>query len=145
MGVLALLGALLLTAQSAEAEEGRLAGLWREVGSTLTRCQGCLSIVRHGTVLTVVSEAGWSGVATVGSYGYPSYARGTAQWRHDVGDNHAEAPMQLQLALRDGRLFVVLVTKSDRGRLSHIKAIYEQRPPAEEKGMPEFEIHAGGG
>lgn len=146
MGALALLGALLLTAPSVGAEEGQLSGLWREVGSPPNDCQGCLSIVRHGTVFTVVSEAGWSGVATVDSYGYQSYAGGTAQWRHDVGAKHAEAPLQVQLALGGGRLFIVLVTKSDRGRSPPIKAIYERRPPAEDKGMAKvLKIKTNGG
>lgn len=137
LGALALLGALLLAAPSAGAEENRLAGLWREVGSTPVDCQGCLSIVRHGTVMTVVSEAGWSGVVTVEGYGYPAYASGTAQWRQDVDAQHVDAPSQLQLALGGGRLFVVLVKKGDRGRSSHIKAVYERRPPAEVKGVAE--------
>ncbi len=146
MGASALLAALLLTAPSAGAEEERLSGLWREVGSPPIDCQGCLSIVRHGKVMTVVSEAGWSGVAIVDSYAYQLYARGTAQWRHDIGDTHAEAPSQVQFALRGGRLYVVLVTKGAGGLPSHIKAIYERRPPVEDKGAAGvLKIGVGGG
>lgn len=133
IGALALFGALLLAAPSAQAQESRLSGLWREVGSSPISCQGCLSIVRHGTILTVVSEAGWSAVVTVDGYGDPSYASGTARWA--VGPKRAEASSEVYLALGGSQLFVVLMTKSDRARKPYFKAIYDRRTHTEDEEM----------
>lgn len=131
IAALALFGTLLLAAPSGRAEDGRLSGLWREVGSTLIRCQGCLSIVRHGTVLTVDSEAGWSAVVTTDSYGYPSYAVGTGWWHPEAIAKHADAPFEVYLALAGDRLLVVSTTSGTHDPFASVT--YEKRQPAQKR------------
>ncbi|MGF6174939.1 hypothetical protein [Ensifer sp. 4252] len=135
IGVLVIIGALLLAAQSVRADDRGFSGVWRDVGAKPTGCEGCLSIVRHGTVLTIVSKAGWSAVATADSYVYASTASGTGRWQSDIGA--ANAAFEVYLALEGNRLFVVLMTKSDRGPSPHVKAIYEKRPPSEDENLGE--------
>lgn len=137
IGAMALLGALLLATSPSRAEDGRLPGLWRAVGSTLIRCHGCLSVVRHGTVLTVVSEAGWSAVLTADNYGSTSYANGTGWWRADIQAGRRDAPFEVYLALKDSQLSVVFVTGSDRDPSYYVKVRYERRPRDEDEGLGE--------
>ncbi len=124
-----MIGALLLAAQSARADDRGISGLWREVGATLIRCQGCLSIVRHGTVLTVVSEAGWSAVGTSDDYGPATYVSGAGRWRPDIGGEQANKPIEVHLFLATSRLIVVLMNTSDHGPSPYAKVNYERRLP----------------
>ncbi|KOF17347.1 hypothetical protein AC244_17580 [Ensifer adhaerens] len=137
IGVLVLIGALLLATQPARADDGEFFGLWREVGAKPIGYEGCLSIARHGTVLTIVSEAGWSAVAAADSYVYASYASGTGRWQPDIGGKYPHAPFEVYLALAGSRLFVALMTKSDRSPSPPVKLIYERRPPAEDEELGE--------
>lgn len=136
VGAMALLGAFLLAALPSQAEDGRLPGLWRAAGSTLIRCHGCLSVVRHGTVLTVVSEAGWSAVVNADNYGFTSYASGTGWWRTDI-DAGRDAPFEVHLALKGSQLSVVFTTRSDRDPAPYVKISYERRPHDEDEGLGE--------
>lgn len=135
VSLLVLIGTLLLAAQSVRADDSGISGLWREVGATLIRCQGCLSVVRHGTVLTVVSEAGWSAVVTANSYRPTSYASGTGRWRPNIGAKQADEPFEVHLSLADSRLVVVLMKESDHGASPHVKVNYERRLPALDKSF----------
>ncbi|WP_210179266.1 hypothetical protein [Ensifer sp. Root142] len=127
----------MLAAQSARADDRGFSGLWRDVGAKPAGCEGCLSIVRHGTVLTIVSEAGWSATATADSYVYASYASGAGRWQPDIGARDADAPFEVYLALGGNRLFVMLMTKNDRGPSLPVKLIYEKRPPAGDENLGE--------
>lgn len=134
---MALLGALLSAATPSCAEDGRLPGLWREGGSALIKCDGCLSIVRHGTILSVVSEAGWSAVVTTDNYGYTSYASGAGWWRTDIDAGHRDAPFEVHLALKGSQLSVLFKTGSDRDPASYVKISYDRRPRAGDEGKAE--------
>lgn len=137
VGAMALSGALLLATSPSRAEDGRLPGLWRAAGSTLIRCHGCLSVVRHGTVLTVVSEAGWSAIVNTDNYRSTSYASGTGWWRTDIDAGHRGAPFAVYLALKGSQLSVVFTTGSDRDPASHVKISYDRRPRADDEGPAE--------
>jgi len=125
-----------LSAVSAYADDPVFHGRWQQVDSNAGRCETCLiAIVRHGDILTVTANNGWSAVIHTDRRAQSLLAAGTGQWRNVTSAVYRSAPFELGFVRKDAQLYMLMMVKSNDGTISTIKGVFSRPTPAiEERG-----------
>ncbi|WP_426228075.1 hypothetical protein [Pararhizobium sp. DWP3-4] len=131
-----IVAAATLSAVAAYAGDPVFHGRWQQLGSNAGGCNACLiAIVRHGDILTVTANNGWSAVIQADRRGQALLAAGAGQWRNVTSAVYRNAPFELGFVRRDERLHILMVVKSDDGTTSTIKGVFSRPTPGfEERG-----------
>jgi hypothetical protein len=133
---LLIVAAATLSAVSAYAGEPAFHGRWQQVDSNAGRCETCLiGIVRHGEILTVTANNGWSAIIQADRRGQALFATGTGQWRNVTSAVYRNAPFELGFVRKDEQLHMLMMVKSDDGTTSTIKGVFSRPTPSiDERG-----------
>lgn len=119
---------LLLSAPAANAEEPGLSGEWQQVSSNAGHCSSCkITIMRHGSVLTVTANNGWSAAVQTDAPRNALWAAGTGRWQKGKGGAYSDAPFDIAIVLRGGLLQMMMLAKTGNGRSSTIKAVFKRQ------------------
>jgi hypothetical protein len=129
----------ILPAVSAYAGEPVFHGRWQQVDSNAGRCETCLiAIVKHGEILTVTSNNGWSAVMQADRLGHALLAAGKGQWQDTASAVYSNAPFDLGFVRKDEQLYMLMMVKSNDGTTNAIRAVFGQPVPAagKHRGWP---------
>lgn len=131
-----IVAAATLSAVSAFAEDPVFHGRWQQVDSNAGRCNTCLiAIVRHGDILTVTANNGWSAVIQADRRGQALLAAGKGQWRNVTSAVYRNAPFELGFVRKDEQLYMLMMVKSNDGTTSTIKGVFSRPTPSiQERG-----------
>lgn len=130
---LLIVAAATLSPVSAFAEDPVFHGRWQQDSNT-GRCNTCLiAIVRHGDILTVTANNGWSAVIQADRRGQALFATGTGQWRNKTSVVYSNAAFELGFARRDEQLHMLMMVKSDDGTTNAIRAVFSRPVPEIDK------------
>lgn len=124
---------------NAYASEPVFHGRWQQVDSNAGQCKTCLiAIVRHGEILKVTANNGWSAVIQADRRGQALAATGTGQWQDTASAVYSNAPFDLAFARRGEQLHVLMLVKSNDGTTNAIKAVFSRPVPEidRRKGWP---------
>lgn len=123
-----------LSSVNAYASEPVFHGRWQQMDSNAGRCDTCLiAIVKHGEILTVTANNGWSAVIQADRRGQALFATGTGQWRNTASVFYSDAPFDLGFARRGEQLHMLMMVKSDDGTTNAIRAVFSRPLPAIDK------------
>ncbi|WP_068955712.1 hypothetical protein [Pararhizobium polonicum] len=136
---LPIVAAAMLSPVSAFAEDPVFHGRWQQVDSNAGRCNTCLiAIVRHGELLTVTANNGWSAVIQADRRGQAPFSTGTGQWQNKASAVYSNAPFELGFARRGEQLHILMMVKSDDGTTNAIRAVFSRPVPEinKRRGLP---------
>lgn len=121
---------VLLSSQQARSEEDILAGRWKQVSSNAGKCATCtIGITKHGQVLTISANNGWSATAETGYNGPANKASGKGHWKIKSGSHYGNKAFDILLAVRRGKLTVIMVVEAINGRTQTIEAVFTKIAP----------------
>lgn len=131
-----IVAAATLSAVSAFAEDPVFHGRWQQVDSNAGRCETCLiAIVRHGDILTVTANNGWSAVIQADRRGQALLAAGKGQWRDTTSAVYRNAPFELGFVRKDEQLYMLMMVKSNDGTTNAMRGVFSRPTPSiEERG-----------
>lgn len=126
-----IVAAATLSAVSAFAEDPVFHGRWQQVDSNAGRCNTCLiAIVRHGEILTVTANNGWSAVIQADLRGQRLLAAGAGQWRDTTSAIYSNAPFDLGFVRKDEQLYMLMMVKSNDGTTNAIRGVFSRPVPS---------------
>lgn len=129
-----IVAAATLPAVTAYADEPVFHGRWQQVDSNAGRCEACLiAIVRHGEILTVTANNGWSAVMQADRRGHMLLAAGAGQWRDKTSAVYSNAPFDLGFVRKDEQLHMLMMVKSNDGSTNAIRAVFSRPMPEIDK------------
>lgn len=127
-----LAAAALLLPSAAYADEYGLPGDWQQVSSNAGQCSSCkITIMRHGSVLTIAANNGWSAVVQTDTPGNTLWAVGNGRWQEGKGGPYSGAPFDIAIVLKETQLQMMMLAKIGNQRAGTIKAVFK-RQSAEE-------------
>jgi hypothetical protein len=127
-GKLLLLATMLLSAPAAFAAENIASGQWQQLTSNAGPCKKCvLGIIRHGTIVVVTASSGWTAILETDRNGNANIAAGAGLWKINRRADQGEIPLDIQLALVDDRLYMIVAVKTASGLAPPIKTIFVPR------------------
>lgn len=120
--------ALLLPSPAAYADEHVFSGQWQQVSSNAGHCSSCtITIMRHGSVLTVTANNGWTAAVQTDMPGNALWAVGSGRWQKGKGGVYANTAFDILIALRDEQLQMMMLTKTGNSRGGTIKAVFKKQ------------------
>lgn len=123
-----LVATALLLPSAAYAGEYGLPGEWQQVSSNAGQCSSCkITIMRHGSVLTIAASNGWSAVVQTDTPGNTSWAVGNGRWQKGKGGPYSNAPFDIAIALKDRQLQMMMLAKIGDQRAGTIKAVFTRQ------------------
>ncbi|WP_426125602.1 hypothetical protein [Pararhizobium sp. PWRC1-1] len=127
-----LFAAALLPPSTTYADDYGLPGEWQQVTSNAGQCSSCkITIMRHGSVLTIAANNGWSAVVQTDAPGNALWAVGNGRWQKGKGGPYSGTLFDIAVVLKGEQLQMVMLTEIDNRRAGTIKAVFT-RQSAEE-------------
>lgn len=119
----------LLSLGSASAENDNLAGRWKQVSSSGDNCSTCfIGIMRHGRVFTISANNDWTATLEIDRYGPATHAFGEGKWHQSSGP-YNDKRFEILLALRDGKLHMIMIVNKADGRIQTIETTFTKIDP----------------
>ncbi|MBB5534843.1 hypothetical protein [Rhizobium giardinii] len=127
---LLIVAAATLSTIAAYADDSVFHGQWQQVSSNAGSCNTCLiTIIRHGALMTVTANNGWSAIIGTNLNTSSRFAEGTGRWQENVRSVYGNSPFDIAFALNDERLYMRMVVKIGNGTTHSIKAIFSRPLP----------------
>ena len=120
--------ATLLLPSAAYADEYGLPGEWQQVSSNAGECSSCkITIMRHGSVLTIAANNGWSAAVQADSPSNTLWAVGNGRWQEGKGGPYSGTLFNIAITLKGEQLQMVMLSETGNRRAGTIKAVFKRQ------------------
>lgn len=126
----------LLSFEPVRAETNNLTGQWKQISSNAGNCSNCfIGIMKHGRIFTISANNHWTATLEVESYGPAKHAFGEGNWSLQSG-SYSGKKFEILIALRDGKLYMVMIVDRANGHTQTIEATFTKIFPEPHLPIP---------